>query len=252
MEDQQMNLTDRRLRTPRAAALAGIAFAILLMISLVLVRISIPENLNDSGEWMVDNAGQISFAIGLIPFAGIAFLWYLGVIRDRLGDYEDRFFSTVFFGSGLLFIAMTFISGAVAASLLSIYAADSSLLLQTPTYAFNRVFMYQISNVYGLRMAGVFMMSLGTIWIRTKLMPRLLVFLTYGLALVLLLGLNFSLWLSLVFPGWVFVISVEILILNFQKKKALMSDGITEGPTAAERTLIEYRRLEDSAPDNEE
>lgn len=252
MTDEITNLTDRRLRTPRAAALAGIAFAILFIISLVLIRISIPENLDDTGEWLVDNAGQISFAIGLIPFAGIAFLWYLGVIRDRLGEFEDRFFSTVFFGSGLLFIAMTFISGAIAASLLKIYAYDSSILLATSTYTFNRVFMFQITNVYGLRMAGVFMISLGTIWIRTKLMPRLLVFLTYGLALVLLLGLNFSLWLSLVFPGWVFVISVEILILNFQKKKALMNAGMAEEPTAAERTLIEYRRLEDSVPDSEE
>ena len=238
MTDEQNNLTDRRLRTPRAAALAGIAFAILFIISLVLIRISVPERLDDTGEWLVDNAGQISFAIGLIPFSGIAFLWYMGVIRDRLGDFEDRFFSTVFFGSGLLFIAMTFISGAIAASLLKIYAADPSILLQPPTYAFNRVFMFQITNVYGLRMAGVFMISLGTIWTRTKIMPRLLVFLTYGLALVLLLGLNFSLWLSLVFPGWVFVISIEILILNFQKKKALLSSDVTEEILPAENTLL--------------
>jgi hypothetical protein len=238
MTDEQMNLTNRKLRTPRAAALAGIAFAVLFIISLVLIRISVPENLNDSGEWLVDNAGQISFSIGLIPFAGIAFLWYLGVIRDRLGDFEDRFFSTVFFGSGLLFIAMTFISGAIAASLLSIYAADSSFLLQTPTYAFNRVLMFQITNVYGLRMAGVFMMSLGTIWIRTKIMPRLLVFLTYGLALVLLLGINISLWLSLVFPGWVLIISVEILILNYQKKKDLLGTDGTEENLPAENTLL--------------
>ena len=238
MTDEQLNLTDRRLRTPRAAALAGIAFAVLFIISMVLIRISVPERMDDSGEWLVDNARQISFAIGLIPFAGIAFLWYMGVIRDRLGDYEDRFFSTVFFGSGLLFIAMTFISGAIAASLLNIYAADSSILLQTQTYAFNRVFMFQITNVYGLRMAGVFMISLGTIWIHTKIMPRLLIFLTYGLALVLLLGINLSLWLSLVFPGWVLIISVEILILNYQKKKDLIPSEGTEEALPAENTLL--------------
>ena len=252
MMEEINNLTNRKLRTPRAAALAGIAFAILFIISLVLIRISVPENLNDSGEWLVEHAGRIALAIGLIPFSGIAFLWFLGVIRDLLGDFEDRFFSTVFFGSGLLFIAMTFISAAIAASLMSIYAVEPSILLQTPTYAFNRAFMFQITNVYGLRMAGVFMMSLGTIWTRTKIMPRILVFLTYGLAFVLLLGLNFSLWLSLVFPGWVFVISVEILFLNFQKQKALITGDMTEKTSPAERTLVDNRLFEDSDPDNKE
>jgi hypothetical protein len=187
----------------------------------------------------VDQAGRISFAIGLIPFAGIAFLWFLGVIRDRLGEFEDRFFSTVFFGSGLLFIAMTFTSAAVAASLMRVYSVDPDILIQTPTYAFNRVFMYQITNVYGLRMSGVFMMSLGTIWVRTKIMPRFLIFLTYGFALVLLLGVNISLWLSLVFPGWVFVISVAILVLNYQKNQEQTTNGTTELISPAEKTLLD-------------
>ena len=115
---EKTSLTRRRLRTPRAAALAGIAFAILMIVSLVLIRVSVPERLDDSGAWLEEHAQRIAFAIGLIPFAGIAFLWFLGVIRDRLGEFEDRFFSTVFFGSGLLFTAMTFVSGATAASLL--------------------------------------------------------------------------------------------------------------------------------------
>jgi len=239
MTKVKMNLTNRKLRTPRAAALAGIAFAVLLIVSLVLIRISVPERLDDTGIWLEDHAGQISFAIGLIPFAGIAFLWFLGVIRDRLGDFEDRFFSTVFFGSGLLFIAMTFVSAAIADSLIRISAIEPNILIQTPTYSFNRVLMYQVTNVYALRMAGVFMMSLGTIWVRTNVMPRLLVFLTYGLALVLLLGLNFSLWLSLVFPGWVFVISVAILVFNFRKDNAQAIDDMTELISPAEKTLID-------------
>jgi hypothetical protein len=49
--------------------------------------------------------------------AGIAFLWFIGVIRDHLGDREDRFFATVFLGSGLLFVAMLFICGGIIATL---------------------------------------------------------------------------------------------------------------------------------------
>jgi hypothetical protein len=156
-----------------------------------------------------------------------------------LGEFEDRFFSTVFFGSGLLFTAMTFVSAAIAASLLSIYAFDPEMLHQSPTYTFSRAFMHQIINNYGLRMAGVFMFSLGTIWVRTKVMPRLLVFITYGLALVLLFGLNLSQWFSLVFPGWVFVISTAILVFNFRKNKTQKSDEMNEKPSPPEMTLLD-------------
>jgi hypothetical protein len=38
----------------------------------------------------------------LAPFAGIAFLWFIAAIRSQLGEREDRFFATVFLGSGLL------------------------------------------------------------------------------------------------------------------------------------------------------
>ena len=48
-----------------------------------------------------------------MPFAGVAFLWFIGVLRDRLAQLEDRFFATVFFGSGLLFLAMLFAAAAV-------------------------------------------------------------------------------------------------------------------------------------------
>ena len=55
----------------------------------------------------------------LMPFAGIAFLWFIGVVRDGFGRYEDKFFSSVFMGSGLLFLAMTFVSSAVGAGLVA-------------------------------------------------------------------------------------------------------------------------------------
>ena len=53
----------------------------------------------------------------LVPFAGIVFLWFVAVIRDQVGEREDRFFATVFFGSGLLFVALLFAAAAVASAL---------------------------------------------------------------------------------------------------------------------------------------
>jgi hypothetical protein len=117
-------------------------------------------------------AGAVSLALSLIPYAGIAFLWFIGVIRDRLGDQEDRLFSTVFLGSGLLFLALTFVGAALAGGLLNTYAIESSILANSSVYTFSRAVVYQIINIYAIRMAGVFMISLTTIWIRTGVMQR--------------------------------------------------------------------------------
>src|ERR1700758_1760817 len=109
------------LRTPRAAAAAGIIFSVLLITALTLLRLSAPPSPAVAGTWLTDSGHRAAVAIGLnlIPFAGIAFLWFIGVLRDRIGQREDRFFATVFLGSGLLFVAMLFVGAAVAGSVIA-------------------------------------------------------------------------------------------------------------------------------------
>lgn len=226
MNQQQIALTERRLRTPRAAAVAGILFAVLFTISIVLIRLSIPAEIAASG-WWERGTGNVAFALGLMPFAGIAFLWFMGVVRDRLGHMEDQFFSTVFFGSGLLFIAMAFAAAGIAGALITSYSVGVRQFAENDVYFFGRAMMSQIFNIYSLRMAGVFMISLGTIWLRTGVMPPWVAFLTYAVALTLLLSINLSLWMVLIFPGWVFAISVYILVLNFRRQSAGTGDGLS-------------------------
>ena len=83
------------------------------MICFLLFRISIPANSFEAGTWLKTSSGTLARTLYLVPFAGIAFLWFIGVLRDRLGEREDSFFATVFLGSGLLFVAMLFASAAV-------------------------------------------------------------------------------------------------------------------------------------------
>jgi hypothetical protein len=219
MTDIDVSLTRKRLTTPRAAATAGILFALLYGIGLALIRISIPADIAADGAWLETNSRTVALGLNLVPFAGIAFLWFIGVIRDRLGDMEDRFFATVFLGSGLLFLALTFVGAALAGGLLSSYIVTPGALLESGVFTYSRAVMYQIINVYAIRMAGVFMISLGTIWIRTGLMHRGWAFLTYALALVLLVSIGYSLWVTLIFPGWVLAVSVYFLILNFRGQR---------------------------------
>jgi hypothetical protein len=219
MTEVSVSLTRKRLTTPRAAAIAGIIFALLYGIGLGLIRISIPADIAADGAWLETNSRTVALGLNLVPFAGIAFLWFIGVIRDRLGDMEDRLFATVFLGSGLLFLALTFVGAALAGGLLSSYSVASNALVESGVFTYSRAVMYQIINVYAIRMAGVFMISLGTIWIRTGLMHRSWAFLTYALALVLLVSIGYSLWVTLIFPGWVLAVSVYILILNLRGQR---------------------------------
>jgi MFS family permease len=225
MKPGQTHISYHPLRTPKAAAFAGIGFAVLQITSIVILQLSIPFDSYGQNDWLLEGAREISLALGLLPFAGIAFLWFLGVLRDRLGHLEDQFFSTLFFGSGLLYLAMTFSTAAIAGGLLAVYAVDPDLLIKSGIHVFSRTIIYRFNNVYAVRMAGMFMMVLGTIWVRTELMPRWLALLTYGVALILIVGVSFMPWIAVVFPIWVFIISIYILVLNFRHKQE--DDGVT-------------------------
>jgi hypothetical protein len=216
----ETSVTSRRkaLKTPRSAAIAGIIFSVLYGASMVLMNISLPHEPTAFLAWLETDTTTVTLALNLIPYAGIAFLWFIGVIRDLLSDMEDRLFATVFLGSGLLFLALTFMGAALAAGLLSSYAIESSVLVQSGVLTYSRKVIYHIFNIYAIRMAGVFMISLATIWLRTGLMHRGWAFLTYVLALVLLLSIDYSFWVTLIFPGWVLVVSVYILIRNLHNQ----------------------------------
>ncbi len=216
MPDERPFVRDSPLRTPRAAAIAGILFALLLGTAISLVRHTIPADPSSGTDWLADGAATVKVALGLVPFAGIAFLWFMGVVRDRFGPLEDRFYSTVFLGSGLLFLAMLFVWAGTAGGLLASYSSQPDQTIESGIYAFGHQVMYGISSIYLIRMAGVFMISLGTIWIRTGTMHRWLAILTYGLALLLLFSVSLSPWVTLVFPLWVLIISVHILFVSLR------------------------------------
>ena len=216
MEDQTRTVIAAQLKAPRAGAIAGILFSILLIISLVLIRLSIPDNPGDPGTWLANSTKSIRLALDLLPFAGIAFLWFMGVLRDRMGAREDRFLATVFLGSGLLFLAITFASSAVTGGFIMAYEAVPGKLMDSGTYAFARTLAYELVNVYALRMAGVFMISTCTLAIRIGTFPRWMAFLGYILALFLLLSIGHFGWAPLVFPIWTLVISVYVLFANFR------------------------------------
>jgi hypothetical protein len=201
-----------QLTTPRAAAVAGVLFALLFGATLILIRVKMPEGVGNSAEWLDSQKDGISAATKLMPFAGITFLWFIGVVRDNLGRYEDRFFASVLIGSGLLFLAMMFVSTAVAAALVATNAGVTDPAAHVAVIVFGKMIVVSAAKIYAIRMAAVFMISLATIWLKTGLMPRWLVAVSYLVALGLLIAGDVSMWLTLAFPVWVLVVSALILL----------------------------------------
>lgn len=211
-------LTHLHLRSPRAAAVAGIVFSVLFITSLVLIRTAVPANPQDDGTWLARGLKSVNFAIYLLPFAGIAFLWFIGVLRDRMGNQEDRLFATVFMGSGLLFLALLFAAGGLAAGVIAGLGKTPAWLIRSGIYGVGRGAVYQLVNVYAIKMAAVFMISASTVAIRTLIFPRWMALLGYALALLLLLSTGrVFFWAPLVFPLWVLLISANILASNLSR-----------------------------------
>ena len=218
-------VTRSAIRTPRAAAVAGIVFAVLLTTTFVLLRWALPSDTESAGDWLDDGGRQdaVVLALNLLPFAGLAFLWFIGVIRDRIGAGEDRFFATVFLGSGLLMIAMLFTGGAVAGGLL--LSDDSTGVPESEMWSFGRRVTLTLLQVYAMRMAAVFTISTTTIAARLGLVPRWLVVFGTVTGLVLLLSAGYVPWLELIFPVWVFVLSMHILFTTFPSQAQIDVTG---------------------------
>jgi hypothetical protein len=139
------------------------------------------------------------------------------VLRDRLGGLEDRFFATVFFGSGLLFLGTLFVAAATVGGILTAFAAHPEELINSATFQFARAAAYSLVNIYMIKMAGVFMITASTLAISTAFAPRWLAIFGYVLALLLLIGSYYISWSFVVFPLWVFLISFYILKDNIRR-----------------------------------
>ncbi len=210
-------LTHRRLRTPKAAALAGILFSLLATMAFWLLWITVPADPQEPGAWLQNSSVALTLALNLIPFAGIAFLWFIAVLRDRLGQDEDRFFATVFFGSGLLFLCMLLTAAAVVGAILAAFVVVPQQIINSGAYYVARAIAYNVLNIYMIKMASVFMITTSTLAIYTNLVPKWLAILGYGLSLLLLFGSYYIRWSFLVFPLWVFLLSLSIAIDNLRQ-----------------------------------
>jgi hypothetical protein len=218
----ESSTVDGILRTPRAAAFAGIIFSVLLFVVFGLMRLSVPSDPFEKGAWLAEDTTYVRLAMNLVPFAGVAFLWFVGVLRDRLGVREDKFFPTVFLGSAFLLLAMLFAAAAVVGAIIIAFHAAPETLVHSATFHFGRGLAYGMINNYLVKTTAVFMITTSTIAIYACFTPRWLAIGGYVIAAMLLIGSSYFSWSLLVFPLWVLLVSLSIL----RGREAVSSVGV--------------------------
>lgn len=218
--DEQQTVGVKQLRAPRAAGVAGIAFSVVFVAALLLLRLALRRGFgldeSDSSA-SVANSDLAAAGLYLMPFAGIAFLWFIAAVRNQLGEREDKFFATVFFGSGLLFIAMLFAGAAAAGGVVAGAALGEGAEVSSAAVTFGRSFGYTLLFVYATKAAGVFAITTSTVIRALPGWPRWLSLLGFASGLVLLFSVTFWEAILLLFPLWVTVVSIYVLVAEHRR-----------------------------------
>jgi hypothetical protein len=203
----------------RRAALAGVAFAALMLVNFALLA-GMPDAGSSDSEYSDfyrngDTWRVLLAAFYVVPFAGIAFIWFLAALRHRAvhleGGTEDALLATAQLVSGVLFIAMTFAGAAAgAASSASIELSGAPLEATAPIRQLTAASEAFIT-VFAIRSAAVFILTGTTRARRSGMFPRWFTAPSLFIALVLLLATTSYRPVVLLFPLWVAVASLFVL-----------------------------------------
>jgi hypothetical protein len=206
---------ESKLKAPRAAGVAGLVFAALFVVALLLVRRhpAADSTAQEVALWYLGpnrtNVGLVG--IYIVPFAGIAFLWFTAVIRASVVELRDRFLDTTLLGSALIFIAMLWAAAGSGGALLAAVKFLDAPIPTPDAVGVARALSYTFFYVYALRAAAVFVMVTSLVGLRSGGLPRWLAFAGFVLAVVLLVGVSYISLVALLFPAWVVAVSIVML-----------------------------------------
>jgi hypothetical protein len=206
----------RRARSIEAAAIAGVAYSLLTVVA--LIRLSRFPDLSvgeaELTAWYDDDAHQVWLigALSLAAVGSIAFLWFVAVIRRRLGDREDRFFATVFLSSGIAYVAVWLVgAGALAAPAVAMTQLDGASVSPGSATLAGGISGSMIL-VVAPRLQAVFVFSTSTVILRSRVLPSWLAIVGYVSGLMLFVVPLVTQPVGLAFPVWVFIVSVVMML----------------------------------------
>lgn len=203
----------------RMAGLLGVVFAVLLALALVLVNRSPGLGVSDSDYQAFYGQGGktvlITVGLYLVPFAGIAFLWHMTTLRllvRELAPDAPAIPSTLQLLSGGLFVGLLFCGAAAAGAVALVNDIGSGPLPGPDVGRALTSIGYAIVFVYAVRAAGMYVMTTTTLLMHAGVLPRWLGWLSYLLALAMLVATTFNPAVVLVLPGWAALIGIVVLV----------------------------------------
>jgi len=202
------------MRSVEAAAVAGLLHASFSLVATNLL-LSAPDPSDGAAvlaAWYSDEGNQRSLiaAVNLLTISSIMFLWFVAVIRRRVGDRENRFFGTVFLGSALLLTGAWLTAGVLyAAPAIAVQRFD--VVPDSGAIAMTQASGLTMVSVVATRLEAVFIISTTTVGRLSQAFQRWLVVAGYVVGLTLLLMPVPNAVLTWVFPVWVATMSVTLL-----------------------------------------
>ena len=186
--------------------------------SIARILLALPPDLTapdpEITAWYSDAGNRILLTAGLSLsiVAAVSFLWFIAVIRRRIGDREDRFFATVFLGSGIILTVLMLVGAAsIASTAVTVDLADGHVPDVDVLRALTGLGMTLLILVL-VRVQAVFIVSASTLALRTGSFSRWLSYFGYGMALWMFFLPLLIEPLRLGFPIWVATLSVALLV----------------------------------------
>ena len=196
-----------------------------MLLSLSVYLLGRQPGVRSSSEdltWYADTGNRFTVLVGLnlAALGVVAFLWFMAVVRRRLGEREDQLFATVFLSSGIAFGLLTLTAAVCAAAPTLVAHFGDGASLDESTIALAHGLWFGIWGVGASRMAGVFMAATSTVGMRFDALPNWLSRL--GFVLGALLGLTgaFAGPLDFLFPAWLVAVSVTLLFTRRRRREA--------------------------------
>lgn len=205
------------LRSIEAAAVAGIVYSVLAVCSMSVFLVTPDLGMSDSelSEWYsAGGTSNVLVGLNLATVSSIAFLWFVAVIRRRIGEREDRFFSTVFTGSATLYVAVWLVGAALLAAPAIALAAQESADVSRSGVSMTLGAAAGLILVVAPRLQAVFVIATSTLLLRTSAMPRWVSWFGYVVGIALFIVPNIYRFLGVGLPLWVLIVSITLLILR--------------------------------------
>ncbi len=203
------------LSSLEAAAVAGIICAVGWSLGLrgLLSAPSIDASDAEIARYYgAPNAGFAALVLlQVIVVATIAFLWFIGVVRARLGDSEPKLFGTVFLGGGVL-MAGVVLAGTAALAAPSVLVEAGGRSPDPGAASMSRALAVTMLSVFAPRVATLVVLSTAALGRATHALPRWLVWLSYAVGIVEFVNVTIARPTIYVFPAWIALVSVVLLI----------------------------------------